>query len=92
MTLNKKKKKKSDSLTLSAKAFLKIIIRISIIIIGPEHDKSNKMICAPSEDSDHPGHPPSLNCLRCLNEETLGPQLPMERAMKTLIRLSECLG
>ena len=26
----------------------------------PPHDKTNKMACAPSEDSDHPGHPPSL--------------------------------
>ena len=25
-----------------------------------EHDKTNKMTCAPSEDSDQPGHPPSL--------------------------------
>ena len=24
------------------------------------HDKTNKMICAPSEDSDQPGHPRSL--------------------------------
>ena len=24
------------------------------------HDKTNKMICAPSEDSDQPGHPPNL--------------------------------
>ena len=24
------------------------------------HDKTNKMTCAPSEDSDQPGHPPSL--------------------------------
>ena len=23
------------------------------------HDKTNKMACAPSEDSDQPGHPPS---------------------------------
>ena len=30
------------------------------IIIVPEHDKTNKMTCAPSEDSDQPGHPPSL--------------------------------
>ena len=30
--------------------------------IGNEqpHDKTNKMACAPSEDSDQPGHPPSL--------------------------------
>ena len=24
------------------------------------HDKTNKMECAPSEDADQPGHPPSL--------------------------------
>ena len=26
----------------------------------PPHDKTNKMAYAPSEDSDQPGHPPSL--------------------------------
>ena len=26
----------------------------------PQHDKTNKMTCAPIEDSDQPGHPPSL--------------------------------
>ena len=26
----------------------------------PPHDKTNKMACAPSEDSDQPGHSPSL--------------------------------
>ena len=26
----------------------------------PLPDKTNKMVCAPSEDSDQPGHPPSL--------------------------------
>ena len=26
----------------------------------PQHDKTNKMAFAPSEDSDQPGHPPSL--------------------------------
>ena len=25
-----------------------------------EHDKTNKMTCTPSEDSDQPGHPPCL--------------------------------
>ena len=29
-------------------------------IFQPTHDKTNKMACAPSEDSDQPGHPPSL--------------------------------
>ena len=26
----------------------------------PPHDKTNKMVCAPSKDSDQSGHPPSL--------------------------------
>ena len=26
----------------------------------PPHDKTNKMACAPSENSDQPGHPPCL--------------------------------
>ena len=26
----------------------------------PPHDKTNKVACAPIEDSDQPGHPPSL--------------------------------
>ena len=26
----------------------------------PHRDKTNKMACVPSEDSDQPGHPPSL--------------------------------
>ena len=28
-----------------------------------ENDKTNKMLCAPSEDADQPGHPPSLICV-----------------------------
>ena len=31
-----------------------------IILTEPAHDKINKMACASSEDSDQPGHPPSL--------------------------------
>ena len=30
----------------------------------PVHDKTNKKTCVPSEDSDQPGHPPSLISLR----------------------------
>ena len=26
----------------------------------PQHDKTNEVVSEPSEDSDHPGHPPSL--------------------------------
>ena len=33
---------------------------------GPPRDKTNKVACAPSEDSDQPGHPPSLiRVFRC---------------------------
>ena len=32
----------------------------------PPHDKTNKMACAPSKDSDQPGHPPSLIILCCV--------------------------
>ena len=32
--------------------------------IEPRHDNSNKMICAPSEDTVQPGHPPSLIIVR----------------------------
>ena len=40
----------------------------------PPQDKTNKMACASSEDSDQPGHPPSLiKSLRCPHEESLVP-------------------
>ena len=39
--------------------------------------------CAPSEDSDQPGHPPSLISLRHPHEESLGPELSIERTAKT---------
>ena len=49
----------------------------------PPHDKTNKTACLPSEDSDQPGHLPSLISLCCPHEETLHPQLPIERTAKT---------
>ena len=35
-------------------------IFFAVSLIEPPHDKTNKIACAPSEDSDQPGHPPSL--------------------------------
>ena len=35
--------------------------RIITAIFEPSHEKINKMTCVPSEDSDQPGHPPSLS-------------------------------
>ena len=33
---------------------------INEIINEPQHDKTNKMVSAPNEDSGQPRHPPSL--------------------------------
>ena len=55
--------------------------------------QNQKMTCAPSEDSDQPGHPPSLiRVIHWSHKETLGPSLPIERTAKTLIRLGGCPG
>ena len=62
------------------------------ILNQPQHDKINKMTCEPCEDSDQPGHPPSLISLHCPHEETLGPQLPIQCTAKTPIRLGGCPG
>ena len=32
----------------------------SALLFEPSHDKTNKVACAPSKDSDQPGHPTSL--------------------------------
>ena len=36
------------------------VMKAPQIWLEPPHDKTNKMACAPTEDSDQPGHPPSL--------------------------------
>ena len=40
------------------------MLLLSIIFVSaafePSHDKTNKMACAPREDTDQSGHPPSL--------------------------------
>ena len=61
----------SDTLPLSHRAPLMWLIRAQLSFSSPaiiqtiprfepHRDKTNKMACAPSEDSDQPGHPPSL--------------------------------
>ena len=42
----------------------------------PAPDKTNRMACACSKDSDQPGHPPSPISLCFRHEESLGPYLP----------------
>ena len=51
------------------------------------HDKTNKMVCAPSEDSDQLGHPLSLISLRAALNGWLRTQAFFMRTAKTLIRL-----
>ena len=47
---------------LSAATAMKAHLGYRLVTNGnePHRDKTNKMTCAPSEDSDQPGHPPSL--------------------------------
>ena len=56
------------------------------------HDKINKMACAPSEDSDQPGHLPSLISLHCVLNGQLKTQAFFMRTAKTVIRLGGCPG
>ena len=58
------------------------------------HDKTNKMVCAPSEDSDQPGHPPSLIrviTVRLKKAWVFSYPLATHWA-KTLVRLGGCPG
>ena len=57
------------------------------IIIESHCDKTNKMVCAPNEDSDQLGHLPSLISLCRLHEERYGLWLPIKHTAKTQIRL-----
>ena len=57
------------------------------------HDKTNKMACASSKDSDQPGPPPSLiRVFPVSMKKAWGSWLPLEHTAKTLIRLGGCPG
>ena len=49
--------------------YTKYISTVSLSLYLP-HDKTNKMACAPSEDSDQPGHLPNL--IRVFAMHTMG--------------------
>ena len=58
----------------------------------PLHDKTNKMTFAPREDSDQPGHPPSLiRVFAVCMKETWALSYPMN-ALQRLIKLGRCPG
>ena len=67
---------------------LKLLCCTEPIIIEPPHDKTNKMACVLSKDSDSPRHPPSLIRIFAVHMK----KLPIKRTAKTLIRLGRCLG
>ena len=47
----------------------------------PPHDKTNKLTCAPREDSDQPGHPPSLITVRMKQAWVLSYPLSAQRRL-----------
>ena len=56
------------------------------------HDKNNNLTCAPSEDSDQPGHPRSLISVFAVRSMgSLGPK-PSSGGQRRLIRLGGCPG
>ena len=61
-------------------------------IIEPPRDKTNKMACAPSEDSDQPGHPPSLIRVFAVRMKKAWVLSYSLSAQQTLIRLGGCPG
>ena len=48
----------------------------------PPHDKTYKMACVSSEDSDQPGHPPSLTSLPLCSVASEGPKLSSSRKQR----------
>ena len=62
------------------------------IIIWATSQQTSKMACVPSKDRSAWASAQSDQSLCCPHEESLGPQLPIERPGKTLIRLLGCPG
>ena len=56
------------------------------------HDKSNKIVCAPNEDSDQPGHPPSLIRIFAVRMKKSWVLSYPLHAVNALIRLGGCTG
>ena len=55
--------------------YKKKIMPFDFSVTERQHDKTNKITCAPSEDSDQPGHPPSL--IRVFAVRTKRPWVPI---------------
>ena len=62
------------------------------ICFEPPPDKANKVACAPSEDSDQPGHPPSLIRVFTVRMKKAWALSYPFSAQRKLIRLGGCPG
>ena len=60
---------------LQLKSSLSLSVFNIFIKIELPHNTTNKITCASSEDSDQPGHPPSLISLHCALKSSQGPKL-----------------
>ena len=57
------------------------------------HDKTNKTICGPSEDSDQPRHLPNLiRVFAVRSKDSQGPKVSSCGQRRLLIRLGGCPG
>ena len=66
--------------------------RVLHFVNEPPHDKTNRMACAPSKDSDQPEHPPSLiRVLAVCMKKAWVLSYPLS-AQRRLIRLGGCPG
>ena len=63
-------------------------ISICQILFEPEHEKTYKITCACSKDSDQPAYARSLISLRCPHEEALSSWLLVEFSVNTLTRFT----
>ena len=69
-------------------AFVRVFRDTVIILIF--HEKHNKMACAPSEDSDQPGHPPSLIRVFTVRMKKVWVLSYPLSAQRKLVRLGGC--
>ena len=72
--------------------FMKYIYSYKLHVYELRHDKINKVSVRPAKTRSAWAFVQSDQSLCCLHEESLGPFLPIECTVKTLIRLAGCPG
>ena len=69
--------------------YMNVVFR-SQLQLEPPHDKTNRMACAPREDSNQPGHLPSLNRVFAVRWKKAWVLSYPLSAQRRLIRLGGC--